>query len=109
MCVLVCRSCIVQYIEENEQCPICETEVPEDKIGLFLRKDTNLQTIVYKLVPDLHQSKRKKHIFWLFNFMLILFKMKWKGDDNSLPQIQMESNVSTNSLPKYLNLNLTCF
>lgn len=57
MFVLVCRSCIVKYLENNKYCPICEVQVHKSKPLLNIRPDYTLQDIVYKLVPGCYQSK----------------------------------------------------
>lgn len=55
--VLVCRSCIVRYLESNKYCPTCDVQVHKTKPLLNIRADQTLQDIVYKLVPGLFQSK----------------------------------------------------
>lgn len=53
---VVCRKCIVKYLETNKYCPICEVQVHKNKPLLNIRSDQTLQDIVYKLVPGLFQS-----------------------------------------------------
>jgi hypothetical protein len=54
---LVCKSCIVRYLETNKFCPVCEVQVHKTKPLLNIRSDQTLQDIVYKLVPGLFQRK----------------------------------------------------
>lgn len=54
---VVCRSCIVKYLETNKYCPVCDVQVHKSKPLVNIRPDKTLQDIVYKLVPRLFQSK----------------------------------------------------
>lgn len=60
MCVSVCRSCIITYLEKNSFCPICEVQIHETKPHLNLRLDKTLQDVVYKLVPGLYHNEMKR-------------------------------------------------
>lgn len=46
-----CRSCIIQFLQRNSHCPICEVIINKAKPNIKL--DKTLQDIVYKLVPEL--------------------------------------------------------
>ncbi|KAF5281372.1 hypothetical protein FQA39_LY17814 [Lamprigera yunnana] len=52
-----CRSCIVQYLDKNKYCPICDVQVHKTKPLLNIRPDKTVQDIVYKLVPRLFQNE----------------------------------------------------
>ena len=84
--LLVCRSCIVKYLQTSYHCPVCDVEVHKTKPLLhirwvvtcfycqitfsfsffyenllwyflpFFRPDRTLQDIVFKLVPGLYQG-----------------------------------------------------
>ena len=54
---IVCRTCIVNYLEASSFCPTCDTEVHTSKPLLGILPDFTLQTIVYKLVPELFTRK----------------------------------------------------
>ena len=66
----VCKSCIVRYLENNKFCPICEVQVHKTKPLLNIRSDQTLQSVVYKLVPGLFQSKPLK--LWNIKHWLML-------------------------------------
>ena len=61
MLLVVCRSCIVKYLETNKYCPVCDVQVHKTKPLLNIRTDKTLQDIVYKLVPRLFQSTYGGH------------------------------------------------
>ncbi|KAF5307424.1 hypothetical protein FQR65_LT06938 [Abscondita terminalis] len=52
-----CRTCIVQYLDKNKYCPVCDVQVHKTKPLLNIRPDKTLQDIVYKLVPRLFQNE----------------------------------------------------
>ncbi|CAH0548526.1 unnamed protein product [Brassicogethes aeneus] len=59
-----CRSCIIEFLQENSHCPVCEVIINKAKPNLKL--DKTLQDIVYKLVPQLflnEMTRRKKFYF----------------------------------------------
>lgn len=62
-CTIVCRSCIVKYLENNKYCPICEVQIHKSKPLLNIRPDHTLQDIVYKLVPACYQSESECYLF----------------------------------------------
>ncbi|KAJ6643772.1 Protein suppressor 2 of zeste, partial [Pseudolycoriella hygida] len=55
-----CRTCIVKHLEKYpySNCPSCRSNKPVNLS--HLRSDTQLKSIVYKLVPGLYQSERKR-------------------------------------------------
>ena len=59
--VVVCKGCIVKYLQSNAQCPICGTVVNETHPLTSLRADRTMQDIVYKMVPELEISKQLHH------------------------------------------------
>ncbi|KAA0704785.1 Polycomb complex protein BMI-1-A [Triplophysa tibetana] len=58
--VLVCKMCIVRYMETSKYCPICDVQVHKTKPLLNIRSDKTLQDIVYKLVPGLFKNEMKR-------------------------------------------------
>ncbi|KAJ3651159.1 hypothetical protein Zmor_017215 [Zophobas morio] len=58
-----CRSCIINFLQENCYCPICEVII--NKAKPCLKLDKTLQDIVYKLVPGLFVKEmyRRKEFF----------------------------------------------
>ena len=84
---LVCKVCIVKYLQSNKDCPICNAVVHETQpvlnlrfvsidnslsfftIFLNIRSDRTMQDIVYKLVPGLYKSK----FFISYHTSLILY------------------------------------
>ncbi|WAQ94235.1 BMI1B-like protein [Mya arenaria] len=57
---MVCKTCIVRYLESSKYCPICEVLVHKTKPLQNIRLDHTLQDIVYKLVPGLFQSEMRR-------------------------------------------------
>jgi len=58
-----CKTCIVEYIKTNKNCPVCDTQINKTKPYLSMRLDKALQNMVYKLVPGLYtdeMDRRKK-------------------------------------------------
>ncbi|XP_037037815.1 protein suppressor 2 of zeste isoform X2 [Bradysia coprophila] len=55
-----CRSCIIKHLEKYpySNCPSCRSNKPVNLS--HLRSDTQLKSIVYKLVPGLYQAERKR-------------------------------------------------
>ncbi|XP_050310463.1 polycomb group protein Psc-like [Anthonomus grandis grandis] len=63
-----CRSCIVRYLKSNKYCPICDVQVHKTKPLLNIRQDRTIQSLVYKLVPRLHQNESKRRrVFYQLN------------------------------------------
>ena len=56
----VCKSCIVQYLEENTTCPICDTLLHQSHPLLYIALDKKLQAIVYKLVANLDRNELER-------------------------------------------------
>lgn len=54
---LVCKSCIVKYLQTSKYCPMCNIKIHETQPLLNLKLDRVMQDIVYKLVPGLQESK----------------------------------------------------
>jgi len=57
-----CKTCIVQYLEENTNCPICDTVLHQSHPLLYISHDRTLQTIVYKIVGDLEKSELERQV-----------------------------------------------
>jgi polycomb group RING finger protein 3 len=59
---LVCKKCIVEYLEENTHCPICDTLLHQSHPLLYIAHDRTLQSIVYKLVANLERNELERQI-----------------------------------------------
>ncbi|XP_069756537.1 polycomb group RING finger protein 6 [Narcine bancroftii] len=60
-----CKSCIVKHFENSNRCPKCNVAVHQTQPLYNIRLDRKLQDIVYKLVPNLESSeKRRLHEFY---------------------------------------------
>ena len=57
MCVVVCRSCLVQYLATENCCPLCGQLVHKTKPLDYICADTTLQDLAYKLIPNLYRSE----------------------------------------------------
>ena len=55
--VSVCKSCLVKHLEENNTCPTCENVIHQSHPLQYISFDRTMQDIVYKLVPNLMDSK----------------------------------------------------
>eukprot|EP00058_Branchiostoma_floridae_P023437 XP_002608927.1 hypothetical protein BRAFLDRAFT_85508 [Branchiostoma floridae] len=51
-----CKSCIVQYLEENNDCPTCKQVIHQSHPLNYISHDRTMQDIVYKLVPGLQKD-----------------------------------------------------
>lgn len=56
--VLVCKSCLVKHLEENNTCPTCENVIHQSHPLQYISFDRTMQDIVYKLVPNLQEGKQ---------------------------------------------------
>lgn len=54
---LVCKSCLVKHLEENNTCPRCGNVIHQSHPLQYISFDRTMQDIVYKLVPDLQGGK----------------------------------------------------
>lgn len=54
--ILVCKSCLVKHLEENNTCPTCNIVIHQSHPLQYISFDRTMQDIVYKLVPDLQRS-----------------------------------------------------
>lgn len=54
-----CKSCIVQYLEENNTCPKCNNLIHQSHPLLYISHDRSMQDIVYKVVPNLQNKELK--------------------------------------------------
>ncbi|XP_047000841.1 uncharacterized protein LOC124616565 [Schistocerca americana] len=56
-----CRSCIILHLRSNSFCPTCEQILRRFDPPLHgLRRDHTLQTLVYKMVPELYRKERER-------------------------------------------------
>ena len=55
--VSVCKTCIVKYLQSSKNCPQCTLKIHETQPLMNLKPDRVMQDIVYKLVPNLFESK----------------------------------------------------
>lgn len=53
---LVCKSCLVKHLEENNTCPACEMVIHQSHPLQYISFDRTMQDIVYKLVPNLQEG-----------------------------------------------------
>lgn len=80
-----CKSCIVRYIKKNDACPLCDLEIMYEKIGNFVKRDTNLQYLVYKLIPNIFKNEMKRRRnFFETNPRGIKHKLRGKLDKEAL-------------------------
>lgn len=52
-----CKSCLVKHLEEKHTCPTCQIVIHQSHPLQYISFDRTMQDIVYKLVPDLQESK----------------------------------------------------
>jgi polycomb group RING finger protein 3 len=60
--LIVCKKCIVQYLEENTNCPKCDILLHQSHPLLFISHDRTLQSIVYKLVANLERDELLRQV-----------------------------------------------
>lgn len=75
---LVCKSCLVKHLEENNTCPTCEIVIHQSHPLQYISFDRTMQDIVYKLVPNLQQSKlflSDIHLFLCYLIKINYFEM----------------------------------
>ena len=53
---LVCKSCVVKFLQSNKHCPQCNIKIHETQPLLNLKADRVMQDIVFKLVPQLYEG-----------------------------------------------------
>lgn len=56
--ITVCKSCLVKHLEENNTCPECNIVIHQSHPLQYISFDRTMQDIVYKLVPNLQESKK---------------------------------------------------
>lgn len=72
-----CKSCLVKHLEEKHTCPTCQIVIHQSHPLQYISFDRTMQDIVYKLVPDLQESKNFISVFDLpfsksnFSFRLL--------------------------------------
>ena len=60
----VCKTCIVKYLQSSKNCPQCTLKIHETQPLMNLKPDRVMQDIVYKLVPNLFESKCIVCVLW---------------------------------------------
>ncbi|WKY08286.1 hypothetical protein Q1695_007640 [Nippostrongylus brasiliensis] len=61
-----CKSCLLTYFEEEDNCcPTCEQLIHQSHPSHYVAFDRTMQDIVYKLVPGLLESERKRRLDFL--------------------------------------------
>lgn len=103
-CFVVCKSCIVKYLQTSKYCPMCNIKIHETQPLLNLKLDRVMQDIVYKLVPGLQESmssivpvslKELQRIYrvmllemvaWSSLFSLSLFMSIYSGEDKRIKE-----------------------
>jgi polycomb group RING finger protein 3 len=59
----VCKSCLVQHLEEKNSCPDCDLVIHQSHPLQYISHDRTMQELVYKLVPDLQESESPHRCF----------------------------------------------
>lgn len=61
--ILVCKSCVVKHLEEENTCPDpdCQLVIHQSHPLNYINFDRTMQDMVYKLVPGLEESKNIRH------------------------------------------------
>ncbi|XP_060559094.1 polycomb group RING finger protein 3-like [Ruditapes philippinarum] len=57
-----CRSCLVKFLLENNTCPRCGILIHQSHPLNYISHDRTMQDIVYKLVPNLQESEKRRQI-----------------------------------------------
>lgn len=73
---VVCKSCLVKHLEEKNTCPKCELVIHQSHPLQYISHDRTLQDVVYKLVPNLQESKFAAYLTTLANRWFILGEEK---------------------------------
>ncbi|CAI9736268.1 group RING finger 3 [Octopus vulgaris] len=55
-----CKSCLVQYLDDNNTCPTCEIVIHQSHPLNYISHDRTMQDIVYKLVPELQENELRR-------------------------------------------------
>lgn len=74
-----CKSCLVKHLEEKHTCPTCQIVIHQSHPLQYISFDRTMQDIVYKLVPDLQESKN-----FILVFDLFLYKKNFSSIINEL-------------------------
>jgi polycomb group RING finger protein 3 len=59
---LVCKKCIVEYLEDSNHCPRCDIELHHSYPLQQIAHDRTLQSIVYKIVANLEKNEIQRQI-----------------------------------------------
>ena len=56
-CFVVCKSCLVKHLEDNNHCPKCNSIIHQSHPLQYISFDRTMQDIVFKLVPNLQDGE----------------------------------------------------
>ena len=68
-----CKSCLVKHLEENKTCPTCDNVIHQSHPLQYISFDRTMQDIVYKLVPNLQESKCSLLVIYFLIYILGFF------------------------------------
>lgn len=75
-----CKSCLVKHLEEKHTCPTCQIVIHQSHPLQYISFDRTMQDIVYKLVPDLQESKNSFYFnFWFLFLCKASYSQYWKS------------------------------
>lgn len=57
-----CKKCIVDYLEDHCNCPICDTLLHQSHPYLYIAHDRTMQSIVYSLVSNLERNELDRQV-----------------------------------------------
>ncbi|CAF0917442.1 unnamed protein product [Brachionus calyciflorus] len=85
-----CKSCIIKYIKRKECCPTCKINIIKDRMSNYLKRDVNLQCIVYKIVPELFKKemKRRREFYTKHPKALKFLKKKKLMDKETIGELE---------------------
>jgi len=62
---IVCKSCLVKNLEENNSCPTCQIVIHQSHPLQYISFDRTMQDIVFKLVPGLQLGMQEIEVLWI--------------------------------------------
>lgn len=57
-----CKKCIVTYLEDKYNCPICDTILHQSHPYLYIAHDRTMQSIVYSIVSNLEKNELDRQV-----------------------------------------------
>ena len=79
-----CKTCIVKYLEDNTDCPICHQVLHQSHPLLYISHDRTLQAIVYKLVANLENNEIERQVkYYNENKLEFPIHLKEKLENNA--------------------------